>query len=171
VTEHQRRTVDNAVELMTLAPELPWRTVLQGYTQDEYLRCADLYERAGIDLTQQPLVGLGSVCRRQATGEAHSIIRALHARGIRRLHGFGVKTLGLRRYGNLLTSADSLAWSEDARRKQRPVCGTVHPRAAKNCANCLPYALTWRRRVITDQLDALDSDRLPLWPDEEDEAA
>lgn len=149
VIEHQHRTVDNFVELRMIAPDLPFIPVLQGYTRDEYLRCSDLYERAGIDLASAPLVGLGSVCRRQATGEAHDIIRALHRRGIRRLHGFGVKTLGLRRYGDLLTSADSLAWSEDARRKQRPVCGTVHPRDAKNCANCLPYALQWRSDLIT----------------------
>ena len=33
-----------------------------------------------------------------------------------------------------LVSADSMAWSFDARRKQRPLCGsTTH----KNCANCL----------------------------------
>lgn len=144
VVEHQRRTVDNAVELCTLAPDLPWCKVIQGYTRDDYLRCVDLYERAGIDLTREALVGLGSVCRRQATREAHDIITALHARGVTRLHGFGIKTLGLASYGELLTSADSLAWSEDARRKQRAVCSTTHPRGAKNCANCLPYALAWR---------------------------
>ncbi|MEV4317107.1 hypothetical protein [Actinocrispum sp. NPDC049592] len=149
VQEHQRRTVTNAVELSMLDADLPWRRVLQGYTKDEYLRCADMYAAAGIDLTQQPLVGLGSVCRRQGTKEAHDIIHALRAWGIRHLHGFGVKTLGLQRYGHLLTSADSLAWSEDARRKKRPACGTVHPRGAKNCANCLPYALQWRARLLT----------------------
>jgi hypothetical protein len=149
VHEHQRRTVTNAVELEMLDAGLPWRKVVQGYTSDEYLRCADMYAKLGIDLTREPLVGLGSVCRRQATGEAHEIIRALRAWGIPRLHGFGIKTLGLQRYGHLLTSADSLAWSEDARRKKVPMCGTVHPRGAKNCANCLPYALQWRSRLLT----------------------
>lgn len=128
---HQRRTVDNAIELSTIAPDLPWRRVLQGGTSDAYMRCADLYEQAGIDLTTEPLVGLGSVCRRQATGEIADIVRRLRERGITRLHGFGVKTLGLKRYGHLLNSADSLAWSEDARRIGRPVCGTVHPRGGK----------------------------------------
>lgn len=149
VDEHQRRTRDNGIELRMLAADLPWVWVVQGYTLPEYMRCVDLYERAGVDLTQEPVVGLGSVCRRQGTQEAHDIIRALHGRGIRRLHGFGVKTLGLHLYAQLLTSADSLAWSDAARRKQRPDCGTVHPRGAKNCANCLPYALQWRGRLLS----------------------
>jgi hypothetical protein len=153
VAEHQQRTITSLLELRDLAPDLWWLPVLQGYTTAEYLACADLYTAAGIDLATEPLVGLGSVCRRQATTEAHQIITALHARGITRLHGFGVKILGLRRYGHLLASADSLAWSEDARRKKRPMPGcpahqpSCPPRCRahhKNCANCLRYALAWR---------------------------
>lgn len=147
VAEHQRRTVDNFVQLRDLAPDLPFIPVIQGYTTAEYLACVDLYDRAGVDLTTQPLVGLGSVCRRQGTGEAAGIIAALHAVGVRRLHGFGVKTLGLRRYGHLLASADSMAWSVDARLRRTPAlrgCAGRH----KNCANCLPWALTWRRTRV-----------------------
>ena len=95
VQEHQRRTVANLMQLREMAPDLPFIPVLQGYTLPEYERCADLYAAAGIDLTTEPLVGLGSVCRRQATKEAHAIVAALHRRGVTRLHGFGVKTLGL----------------------------------------------------------------------------
>jgi hypothetical protein len=163
VAEHQRRTVANLAQLRELAPDLPFIPVLQGYTLDEYLTCVDLYARAGVDLTTEPLVGLGSVCRRQATAEAHAIIAALHARGVTRLHGFGVKTLGLLRYGHLLTSADSMAWSFDARRKQRPLCGRAH---AKNCANCLPYALAWRSRLLTDLPRTDPGAQLPLWQEE-----
>lgn len=148
VPEHQNRTVYNAVELEMLAPELPWLKVVQGDKRDDYLRCMDLYERAGIDLTKEPLVGVGSVCRRQGMKEAHDIVQALRERGLHRLHGFGVKTKGLALFGDLLDSADSLAWSEDARRKKRVICGTVHPRGGKNCANCLPYALQWRARLL-----------------------
>jgi hypothetical protein len=153
VAEHQRRTVANYLRLRDLAPDLPWIEVVQGGTRDEYERCADLYEAAGIDLTAAPLVGVGSVCRRQGTAEVHRIIAALHARGITRLHGFGVKTLGLGRYGHLLTSADSLAWSEDARRLGHPMpgCPPHQPGCPArcrahhaNCANCLRYALHWR---------------------------
>jgi hypothetical protein len=153
VIEHQRRTVGNLLRLRDLAPDLPFIPVLQGYTADEYQRCADMYAAAGIDLPAEPLVGVGSVCRRQGTAEAHQIMAALHARGITRLHGFGVKTLGLARYGHLLTSADSLAWSEDARRLRHPMPGCPGHRPDcparcrahhKNCANCLRYALHWR---------------------------
>lgn len=150
VAEHQRRTVANLLHLRQIAPDLPWIPVLQGYTRDEYEHCADLYHGAGIDLTGEPLVGLGSVCRRQATGEAHEIAAALHARGITRLHGFGVKTLGLAQYGHLLTSADSLAWSEDARHAP-PLPG--HSQRHINCANCPEYALRWRTRHIPGQAD------------------
>jgi hypothetical protein len=158
VAIHQRNTVLNALQLRDVAPDLPWIYVVQGHTPQQYLRHVDLYWELGrIDLTTLPLVGVGSVCRRQAMEEAGQILTALHHRGVTRLHGFGFKVLGLRRFGHLLASADSMAWSDDARRKARTkrliLCGTVHPRGAKNCANCLPYALQWRSRLITG-LDA-----------------
>jgi hypothetical protein len=149
VEEHQRRTVANLVHLRELAPDLPFIPVLQGYTLPEYEHCADLYAAAGIDLTTEPLVGLGSVCRRQAMAEAHTIVAALRRHGISRLHGFGVKTLGLERYGHLLASADSLAWSDAARRLRRPSPWCTDHRTAKNCASCLSYALHWRQGVLT----------------------
>jgi hypothetical protein len=156
VLEHQRRTVVNLVQLREIAPEVPWLPVVQGYTIAEYLHCVDLYDTAGIDLTTEPIVGLGSVCRRQATEEAHLIIMALHRRGVRRLHGFGVKILGLERYGHKLTSADSLAWSADARRRQRPIPECVGGRH-KNCANCPRFALQWRDRVLNTLPDPTGS--------------
>jgi len=151
VAEHQRRTVLNFAQLRELAPDLPIVPVVQGWEPDDYLRCVDLYDRLiGVDLTTSPLVGVGSVCRRQGTAAAGRILRGLHARGVRRLHGFGFKTLGLLAHGHLLTSADSLAWSDVARKLRRPAlpqCVTAGRH--KNCANCLPYALHWRTRVLT----------------------
>jgi hypothetical protein len=152
VEEHQRRTVANLAQLRETASDLPFIPVLQGYTLPDYEHCADLYEAAGIDLTAEPLVGLGSVCRRQGTRDVHAIITALHARGIRRLHGFGVKTLGLDLYADLITSADSLAWSLDARLLRRPSPWCTDHRTAKNCASCLSYALAWRTRNILPRL-------------------
>jgi hypothetical protein len=144
VAEHQRRTVANYVALRDVAADLPIIPVVQGWTIEDYLRCVDLYAApitrggAGVDLTTMDLVGIGTVCRRQATAEAGHIITALHAAGVRRLHGFGVKVLGLRRYGHLLTSADSMAWSLAARRSPS-LPGCVHA----NCANCRRYAYPW----------------------------
>ena len=101
-----------------------------------------MYARAGIDLTREPLVGVGSVCRRQATGEIEDIVYSLASLGLR-LHGFGVKVRGLARYAGYLASADSLAWSFDARRTD-PLPGCRHA----SCANCLRYAAAWRQRML-----------------------
>lgn len=64
VEEHQRRTIDNVKQLLDLAPELPWAPVIQGWTWGDYMRHADAYQKAGIDLARFPAVGVGSVCRR-----------------------------------------------------------------------------------------------------------
>lgn len=80
IAEHQRLSVRSYLDLMTIAPDLPWVPVVQGFTRDDYLRCADLYEAEGVDLAALPTVGVGSVCRRQGTREAVPIIAALHAR-------------------------------------------------------------------------------------------
>lgn len=140
IAEHQRRTVDNYLELRSVAPDVPWVPVLQGWRVDDYLRCADAYEAAGVVLAKQPLVGVGTVCRRQATNEAVKIIEACRERAPR-LHGFGFKIQGLSR--SKLASADSLAWSYNARRNP-PMAGHRH----KHCNNCLPWALRWRERAL-----------------------
>lgn len=146
VEEHQRRTVLNYLHLRDLAPDLNIIPVVQGDGPDAHRRCVDLYWTLGrVDLTEQPLVGVGSVCRLQATSTAGRILAALHRRGVTRLHGFGFKTLGLIAHGHRLISADSLAWSVDARRIGTPLPGCTRHR---NCANCLRYALRWRTTVL-----------------------
>jgi hypothetical protein len=143
VRQHQERTVANLLELRALAPDLPFVPVLQGWTPADYVHgCVELYDRAGVDLRSEPVVGLGSVCRRQSTGEIHVIVEALALLGLA-LHGFGVKTSGLARYAEHLASADSLAWSYEARRSDS-LPGCRH----RNCANCLRYALRWREQVL-----------------------
>ena len=143
VREHQKRTVANYHELTSLAPELPIIPVLQGWHEEDYLRCAEDYERSGVRLKTLPLVGLGSVCRRQGTKEVLRIVFALHSLGLR-LHGFGFKQNGLRNARNYLASADSMAWSYAARRRKRPLPGCPHLK----CANCPRYALAWRKRLL-----------------------
>ena len=148
VREHQKRTVDNFLELRSLNSDVSITPVLQGYKLDEYKECFELFEASGVDLRAEPVVGLGSVCRRQNTDDIERIVKYFHAKDIR-LHGFGVKILGIKKYGEMLESADSMAWSFDARytKSYCSVC-KVNP-TTKNCANCLQYALEWRRKVLS----------------------
>jgi hypothetical protein len=142
VIDAQAWTVDNYLTLKALgAPVIP---VLQGQTLGDYRNCVERYGKKGIDLSNEPIVGLGSVCRRQATDEIAELIAALHGDGLK-LHGFGVKSLGLRRYGWCLTSADSMAWSTRGR--------NTHPcpvSDSKTCTSCLHFALQWRAKVVRE---------------------
>jgi hypothetical protein len=142
VAEHQRRTTESVLELRALAPELPWLPVLQGWEEADYLRHVDQYAAAGVDLAREPLVGVGSVCRRQDTRAAERLVCRLARDGLR-LHLFGYKLKGLVRSARFLASSDSMAWSYDARRAV-PLPGCRH----KSCANCLRYALAWREKVL-----------------------
>jgi hypothetical protein len=147
VLDHQTRTIDNYIALRTMAPEVPWVPVLQGWLPWQYEDHVEAYSKRGVDLFALPTVGLGSVCRRQHTFRIEMLIRTLASAGLK-LHGFGFKLMGLSRAADALTSADSLAWSYDARRSA-PMPGHTH----KNCANCLPFALDWRDQVL-DRIEA-----------------
>jgi hypothetical protein len=147
IVEHQELTIDSVFELRSIAPEIHWIPVLQGWAKDDYLRHLDRYAARGLDLTDERTVGLGSVCRRQGTSEFVAIVRALVVCGLA-LHGFGVKTLGLLKVATLLQSSDSMAWSQEARLLRRPGLPQCEGGGHINCANCLPYALEWRRRLL-----------------------
>lgn len=144
VEEHQRRTVENLLELRTIAPELPWVPVVQGWTRDDYRRCWALYDAAGVNLEREPVVGVGSVCRREHSAQAQAIFEALQPL---RLHGFGLKLRGLERSAHLLTSSDSMAWSFGAARRGN-LCGKPHRRGGISCANCYTWAMMWRDQVV-----------------------
>lgn len=141
VAEHQARTIDSFLDLAGRG--LPVVPVLQGWTMDDYLAHVDAYATRGVDLTAHDTVGLGSVCRRQATDEIARLIAQLSSGGLR-LHGFGVKGDGLRKYGWALRSADSMAWSYRGRRIQ-----PCPHRGVTSCANCWDHALEWRDRALT----------------------
>lgn len=145
VEEHQRRTIANFLELSALAPDLPWVPVLQGWCPGDYFEHVEAYARAGVDLAARPLVGVGTVCRRQNTIRISGLLACLHADGIK-LHGFGFKKDGLRASAQYLASADSMAWSTNARRNpnERALSTCTH----KSCANCLPFALAWRDELL-----------------------
>ncbi len=146
VKEHQRRTVANFVELRQRAPDLHFAPVLQGWRLTDYERCAALYAAEGIDLADEPRVGVGSICSRQGSREVEDILWALAMRGFT-LHAFGVKTRGLAGCAEALASADSTAWSLQAR-YDAPLPSCRH----RHCSSCVRYALRWRDRLFA-QLD------------------
>jgi hypothetical protein len=134
VAEHQARSVASFLRLRALAPSIRWLPVLQGQTVADYLAHVELYKAAGVELRSLALVGVGSVCRRQSSGEIVELLAALAGLGLR-LHGFGVKSRGLALAGEFLASADSLAWSLAARREG-------------NDPNSLSVAEAWRAKIL-----------------------
>ena len=145
VLDHQLFTVQSWLDLNSLAPEIPWVPVLQGWEHEDYLQHYWLYQKyAGLDLKSLPLVGVGSVCRREDTAMAEDLIRELHGMGVK-VHGFGFKIDGVARCAKYLTSSDSLAWSDRARRANQPMFSECTHR---KCANCYRWAMTWRDKVI-----------------------
>lgn len=142
VAEHQRRTVQSYLDLSSMAPDLPWLPVLQGWELADYLRCADLYAAKGIELKGR-FVGVGTLAMRQESAAAQAIVSVLHGRGLR-LHAFGYKRKGLVQSHAFLASSDSMAWSYEARKKKLAFCLATHI----NCGNCSTYALWWRDNLL-----------------------
>lgn len=146
IQTHQWLTVNNYLELRWQAPDLPIIPVLQGWTLNDYLRHAEMYQKMHLDLENEPIVGIGSICRRQHTEEAAQIAQSLQPL---RLHAFGAKGDAIAKYGQLLSSCDSMAWSYAGRSRPDPNCPN------KTCSNCLHYALTWRERAINPKIPTL----------------
>lgn len=143
VESHQRYTVENYLELNALAPHLPFIPTLQGWELDDYLHHVEMYSSYGIQLDQFPTVGLGSVCRRESTNQIHTIVKELYSLGLK-LHGFGMKTGGVAKCGNMLVSSDSMAWSYAARYNSPRPCPHT---GAKCCNHCYEFALDWRKNL------------------------
>ena len=138
IEAHQQLSVESVCTLRSLTKNrvIP---VLQGWRVGDYLNHVSMYESAGFDLLNEPVVGVGSICRRQSTREAAEIARQLMPL---RLHAFGAKQDALRLYGQRLFSCDSMAWSFGGRMNPDPLC------PKKSCANCLHYALRWRDKLL-----------------------
>lgn len=141
IVEHQRRTLESYLSLSAKEPRV--RPVLQGWNLLDYWRHMEMYDKAGVGLNQ--LFGVGTVCSRN--GSPLTILGIML--GIKaaypqiQLHGFGVKTEALALCASLLASADSMAWSSRGRRSK--ICKWC---PNKNCANCLEFALLWRKKVL-----------------------
>jgi len=124
IEAHQVLTVLNYVELMGAAPDLPWVPVLQGRSIGDYWHHVEMYQRAGVDLKAAPVVGCGSLCRRQLSTAMNAMLATLARVDKLRIHAFGYKLRGLALAHLDLASSDSLAWSYAAAqvsgRKRRP---------------------------------------------------
>jgi hypothetical protein len=145
VREHIHRTVGNYLDLMAEDPGVDIRPTVQGWRPAEYVYCVELYARHGIDLTTYPLVGVGSVCRRKRTRDAVAVLATLAGMGLK-LHGYGLKTEALELGAEYLVSADSMAWSADARWARAPLdeCVGVHLK----CTTCVRWAMRWREKIV-----------------------
>ncbi|ATM24709.1 hypothetical protein SMD44_p10210 (plasmid) [Streptomyces alboflavus] len=145
--QHIELTVANFVELRSLAPDLPIFPVVQGWTYPSYFECIRLFERAGVDLSKEPLVGVGSICRRPRLLLPTQLLAEL-ARAGYRVHAFGFKKAGLKIVHKDIVSADSLAWSYGGR--YEPGCEGSHKREN----NCLRHALWWRQDLLNHIAEA-----------------
>ncbi|WP_205526056.1 hypothetical protein [Streptomyces sp. S1D4-20] len=148
VARHIDLTVGNFIDLMSIDDSLDIYPTIQGWMVPDYVRCVEEYERRGVDLKAFPWVGVGSVCRRNNVREVYAILSTLADMGLR-LHGYGLKGDALATCAEFLASADSLAWSADARWAASktgplPECVGKH----KSCSNCIRWAMRWRERII-----------------------
>ena len=141
VERNQALTIESYLTLVHLAPDVPWMPELQGWALDDYHRHFDLYVEAGVDLAALPVVGVGSICRREGTLEARQIVASVAARGVS-VHGFGVKSP--QTLGPDFVSADSFAWSYGARKRT----GRCPHGIVVWEANCPEYLRAWRERIL-----------------------
>lgn len=145
VREHQARTIESYLTLRELLPGQPVIPVLQGNSLTSYLECLRGYEAAGIDLAALPRIGVGSVCRLQATEKIGEIVTALAVNQGLAIHGYGVKKLAFDKgYGPYFRSADSMAWST----RGRHVAGCAHGGRAQSESGCLQFAISWREQLL-----------------------
>jgi hypothetical protein len=151
VAQHQELTIDNYLELVRIAPEVPWMPVVQGWTSYEYSDHIEMWHARGVDLATLPRVGVGSICRRDNPVILHRILSDVRSHGLR-IHAFGLKTEGLRRSGGHLASADSMAWSYAARRENRELGWLLQGRKT-GLQNSLEFALEWFAERIQPMLD------------------
>jgi hypothetical protein len=144
--QHQRRTIDNFIELQTLWGDphtSPFMPVLQGFSTSNYVRCMHMYARAGIDLTHFPSrYRIGVPAPGQRGGRRHRLSdarpRPRHAHA--RLRHQDRRPGPLRAQGTHRRQPRV----ELPGHKEPTLPGHRH----KSCASCLDYALQWRQHVL-----------------------
>lgn len=147
LADHQRLTIERYDAIRAaLDSRIELMPVLQGYHPREYV---DHIRQYGRRLPFGAWVGVGSVCKRNSDPAAiRAVLLAIKAeRPDLRLHGFGVKRTALASptVRALLWSADSMAWSLNARKNGRS-------------------ANDWRgARRFADEVEGLSIEDLPLF--------
>lgn len=145
VAEHQRLTIERYDALLAEDTAgvyiLP---VLQGYAPEDYVRHIELY---GDRLVLGAWVGVGSICKRNANPRAIEAV-LLAIRGARpdlQLHGFGLKASALRSalVFDLLHTADSMAWSYNARMQGRNANDWREAKRWMRGIEGIPRQMTW----------------------------
>lgn len=118
--EHQKLTIKNYDALVHENTGVYIMPVLQGYDPEDYVNHINMY---GDRLEDNMWVGVGSVAvRSHDTDAMEDILLSIKAvRPDLKLHGFGLKTTALENYviRHCVYSADSMAWSFQARREGR----------------------------------------------------
>lgn len=147
IREHQRRTVDSYLALSSLAPEVPWMPVLQGWGVCDHYEHLELYARAGVDLRAIGRVGIGSVCRRQGEVRIALLLAEIAREGVA-IHGFGVKADGIALALEYLASCDSMAWSahERAEHAEKRKHDKTLPKTGRQ--NELAAAVDWFNNTV-----------------------
>lgn len=142
VREHLWRTIENYFELRHLAPEVRWMPCLQGFRRDDYYECWEAYVASGVKLSEQPIVGLGSVCCRKDEDicNVFPVMHDLHARGVK-VHAFGLVASAIDVAMQYLASSDSMSWSFTERKQKT------------GRQNSLEAALEWRDEKVAPLLE------------------
>lgn len=115
VEDRVQATIENTIRQHELRErddsDYNFLPVLQGRTVDDYVRCAEIYENAGIDISY---VGLGTVCRLSSEKKIVDIEKEVRERtNVEQMHGFGVK-IDAYKFGADFETADSQAWIYNA---------------------------------------------------------
>jgi hypothetical protein len=117
IAVHQVRTVANYLELRSLTPDLPFVAVLQGWSRDDYLCCVELTSASALTSPRSRWSASGrSAGGRRPARSRPSCTPRRHGPPAARLRRQGLRAHALR---DCLVSADSLAWSLEARRGRR----------------------------------------------------